>query len=142
VCSADLLFYGTGIPACVLVLRSKKQHPSQVYFVDASDVFDAGRNQNSLTDEQARTISEWYRDKRERPSRSRFVTTEELCENDWSLYPALYIWNDNALTYASKGKARLPLAPNEARDALAAAISSGRDAEEQLRRVLSEEGLS
>jgi type I restriction enzyme M protein len=140
----DNLFYGTGIPACVLVLRANKTAASRgrLYLVDASDVFVSGRTQNSLTQEQAETISGWYRDKQERPGRTRFVKADELSENDWSLYPALYIWNDNALAYASKGKARPPLAASQARDALVAAIRSAREAEDDLRRLISEEGMS
>ncbi|MEQ1870659.1 MAG: class I SAM-dependent DNA methyltransferase [Vicinamibacterales bacterium] len=138
----DNLFYGTGIPACVLVLKARK--PSKlrvkVYFVDASDVFNAGRAQNTLDEEQARQIAGWYQTQVDRPGRTRLVSHEELARNDWSLYQALYVWNDNALMYASKGKSRPPATPREARDRLKAAIRHAREAEQDLRALISEEG--
>ena len=138
----DNLFYGTGIPACVIVIRAEKSADlrSTVYFVDASDVFTSGRNQNSLDEEQARTIVEWYREKQDRPGRTRFVKADELRDNDWSLYQALYVWNDNALAYASKGKARPALAPQRASEGLVAAIKRAREAEDKLRSVMLEDG--
>lgn len=137
------LFYGTGIPACVLVIRVRK--PSRlrgkVYFVDASDLINAGRAQNTLDEAQARQIREWYHEKADRPGRTRLVEHEELGRNDWSLYQALYIWNDNALTYASKGKVRSPATPQEARDRLSSAIRKAREAEQDLRALITKEGL-
>jgi type I restriction enzyme M protein len=139
----DNLFYGTGIPACVLILRTRKPiaHRSKVYFVDASDVFVAGRSQNTLDEAQARQIADWYRKRKDRSGRSRIVGVEELGSNEWSLYQALYIWNNNALAYASKGKARQPFTPDEARDRLVAAIRRARDTEQELHTLVAEEGL-
>ncbi|WP_437760902.1 N-6 DNA methylase [Sorangium sp. So ce1389] len=140
----DNLFYGTGIPACVLVLKVRKAPKlrRKVYFVDAADVFVAGRAQNSLDEAQARQIAGWYQEKVDRPGRTRIVEHEELSRNDWSLYQALYVWNDNALMYASKGKARPPASPREARERLNAAIRRAREAEQDLRALVSEEGLT
>lgn len=134
----DNLFYGTGIPACVLVLRKARSNRTRrrVYFVDASDTFNVGRSQNTLDDRQASQIAEWYRDKSDRPGRTRFVDAETLSYNDWSLHPALYIWNENALAYASKGKARPPLGLREARDLLLAAIDRARETERAFRAAI------
>ena len=60
----------------------------------------------------------------------------ELKANGWSLYPALYIWNDNAINYASKGSARPPLSLAEARQGLLDAVAAAREAEEGLRAVM------
>lgn len=140
----DNLFYGTGIPACVLILQVSK--PSElrrkVYFVDASDIFNVGRAQNSLDEAQARQIAGWYQEKVDRPGRTRAVDHQELGRNDWSLYQALYVWNDNALMYASKGKNQAPATPQEARDRLAMAIRRAREAELDLHAIMSEEGFA
>ena len=43
------LFHGTGIPVCVLVLKSKRNGNSgNILFIDASKEFKAGKNQNIL----------------------------------------------------------------------------------------------
>lgn len=137
----DNLFYGTGIPACIVVCRSKKARRLQqrVYFVDASDQFHSLRNQNELTDEHAAAIRRWYRPMEDRPGRSRIVALKELKANGGSLYPALYIWNDNALNYASKGAAAPPKSVEAAVRDLKVALKDAREAEVEMRRQL--EGL-
>ena len=69
----DNLFYGTGIPACIIVCRHNKpeQLERHVYFIDASDQFESLRNQNELTDDQAAAIAGWYHPMLDRPGRSR-----------------------------------------------------------------------
>ena len=134
----DNLFYGTGIPACVVVLRKlkRKEMKAAVYFVDASDLFVVGRSQNHLTLEQAKQIAGWYSEVQDRAGRSRLVPIAEIAKNGWSLFQALYVWNDNALAYASKGKACRPESLADARTRLVTSIRDAREAEAHLRAVM------
>ncbi len=134
------LFYGTGIPACILVLKKTKPAclRNRVYFIDASHLFRPLRNQNELTPDHAKEIIDLYGEIASREGLTRVVESAELRENDWSLFPALYIWNENALNYASKGQAKPP--PNMAQAAidLRAAQTALRAAEDALRVVVEE----
>ena len=44
------LFFSTGIPVCILVLKRCKK-PDDVLFINASEHFEKGKRQNSLLDE-------------------------------------------------------------------------------------------
>ena len=50
------LFYGTSIPACVLILKKCRVHDNDILFIDASQHFDKAGNQNVLTDEHVEKI--------------------------------------------------------------------------------------
>ena len=50
------LFYGTSIPACVLILKKCRVHDNNILFIDASQHFDKVGNQNTLTDEHVEKI--------------------------------------------------------------------------------------
>lgn len=134
------LFYGTGIPACILVARRRKlsRNRNAVYFLDASDQYREGRSQNELLTEHVNRIAGWYANPEDRAGRSRLVLVSEIERNTWSLYPALYLWNDNALNYASKGQAVKPQPLTAAIERLKDAVRRARDAEEQLRVAMKE----
>jgi len=135
------LFYGTGIPACILVARRRKpsRNRNVVYFIDASDQYREGRSQNELLVDHVDRIAGWYANPEDRAGRSRLVPVSELERNTWSLYPALYLWNDNALNYASKGQAVRPQTLTTAVERLKDAVLHARDAEERLRDAMKED---
>lgn len=54
------LFFGTGIPACILIFNRGKQTNKDVLFIDASKQFEAGKNQNKLRDTDIDKIVETY----------------------------------------------------------------------------------
>ena len=54
------LFYGTGIPACILVLKKCRVHDDNILFIDASQHFEKAGNQNRLTDEHVEKIVDTY----------------------------------------------------------------------------------
>ncbi len=87
------LFYGTGLAACILVLRQRKaaEHRRRVLFVDASSVFRRGRNQNTLEPEHAKQIYAWYRDYADVDGRTRVVSLDEIAANDWNLNIPRYV---------------------------------------------------
>jgi len=89
------LFYGTGIPACVLVIN-KNRPPEQknaVLFINADAEFGEGRAQNYLRPEDLEKITQVYRQRREIPRYSRLVTLDELAANDYNLNIRRYVDN-------------------------------------------------
>jgi type I restriction enzyme M protein len=92
------LFYGTGIPACVLVLRPPGSKPAEragrVLFVNADAEFHAGRAQNHLLPEHVEKIVSAYREFADIPGYAAVVTRAELAANDDNLNIRRYA--DNA----------------------------------------------
>ncbi|EYT91820.1 type I restriction-modification system methyltransferase subunit [Frankia casuarinae] len=95
---APNLFYGTGIPACVLVLRAPGSKPAEragkVLFVNADAEFRAGRAQNYLMPEHVEKIVAAYHGFTDIPSYAKVVTREELRAADDNLNIRRYA--DNA----------------------------------------------
>jgi len=83
------LFYGTGIPACVLVLRFKGSKPPErqgkVLFINADAEYREGRAQNYLEPEHIEKIVSAYQSFAAIPGFAAVVAQEELEENDWNL---------------------------------------------------------
>ncbi len=94
---APNLFYGTGIPACILVLRhpGKKQpdRSGKVLFINADREYHAERAQNVLLPEHAEKITSTFHRYDEVPGFSRFVELKELRENDYNLNIRRYVDN-------------------------------------------------
>lgn len=86
---APNLFYGTGIPACVLVLRARGSKPADrrgnILFINADRDYAAGRAQNYLAPEHIERIVDVYHRYVEVPGYSRIVTRGELAGNDDNL---------------------------------------------------------
>ena len=90
------LFYGTGIPACVIVLNKNKPDSliDQVLFINADREFAEGKNQNKLRPEDIEKIDFVFTHKRELPKYSRLVTKKEIVEkHDFNLNIRRYVDN-------------------------------------------------
>jgi type I restriction enzyme M protein len=90
------LFYGTGIPACVLVCnKNKPDHlRNRVLFINADREFAEGKNQNKLRPEDVEKIDTIFTHKRELPKYSRLVDTSEIVEkHDYNLNIRRYVDN-------------------------------------------------
>jgi type I restriction enzyme M protein len=76
------LFYGTGIPACVLVINKNKPDAlrGKVLFVNADREYAEGKNQNKLRPEDIEKIDFVFSNKRELPKYSRLVSNTEIVE--------------------------------------------------------------
>jgi type I restriction enzyme M protein len=92
------LFYGTSIPACILVLRAPRSKPEeregQVLFINADAEYYEGRAQNFLRPEHIEKIVTTYREFHDVPRYARVVDIAELEENDFNLNIRRYA--DNA----------------------------------------------
>jgi type I restriction enzyme M protein len=86
------LFYSTGIPVCILVLKKCKK-PDDVLFINAAQHFVKGKRQNHLTEEHITRIVETYqqRPKKEVPRYARRVSMNEIAENDFNLNISRYV---------------------------------------------------
>jgi type I restriction enzyme M protein len=95
---APNLFYGTGIPACILVLRAKGAKPPErrgkVLFINADAEFSAGRAQNYLLPEHVEKIASAYHAFTDIPGYAAVVTHDALIANDINLNIRRYA--DNA----------------------------------------------
>ncbi|OOE45518.1 type I restriction-modification system subunit M [Salinivibrio kushneri] len=86
----EKLFYGTGIPAAVLVFRKDKTD-NKVLFIDASREFQAGKNQNQLSDENIAKVVDTYKQRDTRDKYSYVASLEEIQENDFNLNIPRYV---------------------------------------------------
>lgn len=87
------LFYGTGIPACILVLNRNKTEDRQakVFFLHGAEDFQPGKNQNTLRDEDIQKIVSAYDAWEDQEKYCRVVSLDEIRENDYNLNIARYI---------------------------------------------------
>jgi type I restriction enzyme M protein len=87
------LFYGTGISASILIFKIKKEEnkKNKVYFIDASDQFQKGRNQNVFLEEHANFIYKVYEDYGNIENVSRIVDISEIAKNEFNLNIPLYV---------------------------------------------------
>ena len=84
------LFFSTGIPVCILVLKKCKK-PDDVLFINASEYFEKGKRQNRLLPEHIAKIVATYQFRKEEARYSRRVGMEEIAKNDFNLNISRYI---------------------------------------------------
>ena len=84
------LFYSTGIPVCILVLKKCKK-PDDVLFINAAEHFEKGKRQNQLKPEHIAKIIEAYQYRKEEPRYARRVGMDEIAKNDFNLNISRYI---------------------------------------------------
>ena len=84
------LFYSTGIPVCILVLKKCKK-PDDVLFINAAEYFEKGKRQNQLTDAHIAKIIKTYQFREEEARYSRKVAMAEIEKNDFNLNISRYI---------------------------------------------------
>ena len=86
----EKLFYGTGIPAAILVLKKQKAD-NKVLFIDASREFQSGKNQNQLSDDNIKKIIETYQARETVDKYAYLATPDEIAENDYNLNIPRYV---------------------------------------------------
>ncbi len=86
----EKLFYGTGIPAAILVFRKQKSDDA-VLFIDASREFRAGKNQNLLTTEYIAKVVATCRERASVDKYAYLASLEEIRENDYNLNIPRYV---------------------------------------------------
>lgn len=84
------LFFSTGIPVCILVLKKCKK-PDDVLFINASEYFEKGKRQNQLLPTHINKILDTYKFRNEEARYSRRVSMEEIETNEYNLNISRYI---------------------------------------------------
>ena len=93
------LFYGTGIPASLLIInKAGAAKRKGVFFINADREYKEGKNQNSLRPEDIEKISFVYHNKKEIPGYSRWVSKETLAAEDYNCNIRRYVDNSEAPT--------------------------------------------
>lgn len=88
------LFYGTGIPACVLVInKTGAKNRNHVLFINADREYKEGKAQNALRPEDIEKISQVYRTRQTLDKYSRLVPREELEQEEFNLNIRRYVDN-------------------------------------------------
>ncbi len=85
------LFYGTSIPACILVFKKCRVHDDDILFIDASQHFEKVGNQNALTDEHVARIVETYQNRENIDKYAYAAPLSEIAENDYNLNIPRYV---------------------------------------------------
>lgn len=84
------LFYGTSIPACILIFK-KDREEQDILFIDASKEFQKGKRQNKLTEDNINKIFMTYHQRQEIEKYSHIATLKEIQENDYNLNIPRYV---------------------------------------------------
>ncbi|WP_454190313.1 type I restriction-modification system subunit M [Paenibacillus sp. Marseille-Q7038] len=87
------LFYGTGIPACVLIFNRDKsaERKGNVLFIAAEDAYQEGKNQNTLREDDIKHIVAAFDAYEDVEKYARVVTLDEIKNNDYNLNITRYI---------------------------------------------------
>lgn len=86
----EKLFYGTGIPAAILIFKKKKSD-NKVLFIDASREYKDGKNQNYLRDEDIERIIKIYKERKSVNKFSYLASIEDIKENGFNLNISRYV---------------------------------------------------
>ncbi|PEW48222.1 type I restriction-modification system subunit M [Bacillus thuringiensis] len=89
------LFYGTGIPACIIILNKNKPDElrDKVFFINADHDYAEGKNQNTLRPEDIEKLEYVFANKIEESKYSKLVDLATIKENDYNLNIKRYVDN-------------------------------------------------
>lgn len=87
------LFYGTGISACILILKlnKEKNKKNKVYFIDASEEYKEGRNQNLFLDDNMTKVLSFYESYADIKNISQVVDNKDIEDNEYNLNISKYV---------------------------------------------------
>ncbi len=127
------LFYSTGIPVCILVLK-KCRKSDKILFINASseEHYQKDKRQNTLRDEDVNKIVETYQYRLVEPRYSRLVSMSEIRDNDFNL---------NITRYVNLAQEEKPIDINSVHDQLVEIEKSIQSAKAEHNKYLAELGL-
>lgn len=127
------LFYGTGIPAAILILNRHKslERKGKVLFIHAPDAYEAVTNQNKLRPQDIEHFVQAFKSFKDEEKFCRVVSLEEIAENDYNL---------NLSRYVDVAEEEIVPDVSEALAALRAAEARRNEAEAKMNRMLMEMG--
>ena len=101
------LFFGTGIPAAILIFK-KGRKKKDILFIDASREYEDGKNQNRLRQQDIEKIFDTYKKRKVIDKYSYAATLEEVKENDYNLNIPRYVD-----TFEEEGEIDIPAVQKE-----------------------------
>ncbi|KRK48366.1 site-specific DNA-methyltransferase (adenine-specific), HsdM subunit [Secundilactobacillus kimchicus JCM 15530] len=84
------LFFGTSIPTCILVFKKNREN-KDIMFIDASNEFEKGKNQNNLTDVQIDKIVNTYLKRKNVEKYAHDASYQEIQDNEFNLNIPRYV---------------------------------------------------
>ncbi|MDD3562148.1 MAG: type I restriction-modification system subunit M [Candidatus Cloacimonetes bacterium] len=91
------LFYGTGIPACIIVIdKEDAANRKSIFFIDASTGFTKDGNKNRLREQDIHKIVDMFNNQKELAKYSRLVPVAEIEKNEYNLNIPRYIDSSEA----------------------------------------------
>jgi type I restriction enzyme M protein len=85
------IFYGTSIPTCIMVFKKCRENPNDILFIDASNDFEKGKNQNTLRPQDIEKIIDTYAKRIDIEKYSHVAAMAEVVENDYNLNIPRYV---------------------------------------------------
>jgi len=85
------IFYGTGIPTCILVFKKCREDSENILFIDASNEFEKVKAQNYLTSENVSKIVDTFKSRETIDKYSYLAPLSEVKENDFNLNIPRYL---------------------------------------------------
>jgi type I restriction enzyme M protein len=87
------LFYGTGIPGCVLILNKNKPNDrkNKIIFIHAAKDYEEGKVRNKLRDSDVQKIISAFKDYKDIDTYCHIADLEELKENEFNLNVPRYV---------------------------------------------------
>ncbi|MBG9565631.1 type I restriction-modification system subunit M [Brevibacillus agri] len=85
------IFFGTTIPTCILVFKKCREADDNILFIDASNDFEKGKNQNRLRDEDVEKIVATYKSRQTIEKYSYAATLDEVRAHDYNLNIPRYV---------------------------------------------------
>ena len=85
------IFYGTGIPTCIIVAKKCRKEDDSILFIDASREFEKVKTQNKLRPEHIQKIVDTYRNRTEIEKYSHLAPLQEIADNDYNLNIPRYV---------------------------------------------------
>jgi type I restriction enzyme M protein len=85
------IFYGTSIPTCILVFKKCRTSPDDILFIDASQGYEKGKNQNTLRQEDVDKIINTYKARKAEDKYSAVVPLSDIADKDYNLNIPRYV---------------------------------------------------
>jgi type I restriction enzyme M protein len=85
------IFYGTGIPTCILVFKKCRENPDDILFIDASEHYEKVKTQNMLSVADVEKIVSTYRERKIEDKYSYVAPLNEVAENEYNLNIPRYV---------------------------------------------------
>ena len=85
------IFFGTSIPTVILVFKKNRNNADNILFIDASNDFEKGKNQNLLRDCDVEKIIETFKNRETIDKYSYVAPMSEIIENDYNLNIPRYV---------------------------------------------------